>query len=87
MRRLSIYIIFGIVLSGFSYQIYSLDLNRRELEAKIIPLQKEYDVLSRDNEKLKQEMEYFSDPHNLEKELRARNYRKPGENLIIVAPR
>jgi cell division protein FtsB len=75
-----------MVLLAFGYQIHSLDLNRRELEAQIIPLQKEYNVLLEDNNKLKQEIEYFSDPHNLEKELRARNYRKPGENLIIVTP-
>jgi len=36
---------------------------------------------------LDEKIEYFSEPRNLEKELRARfNYRLPFEKLIIVIP-
>jgi len=43
--------------------------------------------LRADNTRLQGDVEYLSDPHNLEKELRARfNYRSPNEKLIIVVP-
>ena len=43
--------------------------------------------LESEQAKLGEDIEYYSDPHNLEKELRARfNYRSPEEKLIIVVP-
>lgn len=40
-----------------------------------------------DNASLENDYQFYSNPTNLEKELRARfNYRSPGEKMIIVVP-
>jgi len=50
-------------------------------------IKSQYDEMQVDSDRLKGDIEYLSDPHNLEKELRARfNYRSPNEKLIIVVP-
>ena len=49
---------------------------------------KELTLVETDNSDLKEKIAYYSNPRNLEKELRARfNYRFPNEKLIIVVPK
>jgi len=50
-------------------------------------LSEEIELVEGDNSKISEKIDYFSEPRNLEKELRARfNYRLPFEKLIIVIP-
>lgn len=56
----------------------------KELEA----LREKVEKAKSDNDRLRADIEYYSRTENLEKELRARfNYRKVGEQMIILVPR
>ncbi len=69
------------------YELYGLNLESLRAQADFSNLNSEKQALVKDNEALRADIKYFSDPHNLEKELRARfNVRLPGEKLIIVVP-
>ena len=86
MRQI-VYIFFGIAIIFLSYHIYNDNAVRLELAEELANLKQSVQGIEEDNNKLKDDTEYFSDPHNLEKELRARfNYRAPNEKMIIVAP-
>ena len=82
-----VYISFAVAMIFLSYHIYNANLVRADLAGKLGNLQSSVEGIEKDNEKLKGDIEYFSDPHNLEKELRSRfNYRAPNEKMIIVVP-
>lgn len=85
--KLLLYIVFAIVVAGLSYQLYGAEIERREVLADLNETTDEMEELESVNKELKQDIEYLSNPHNLEKELRARfNYRAPNEDLIIIVP-
>jgi len=86
MKKL-IYIVFFIFFGAIAYQIYKIDIDRRGLVRETAVVTDELDFVEEDSGNLREKIEYFSDPRNLEKELRARfNYRLPFEKLIIVIP-
>lgn len=87
MKRLIIYLIFTAVVVVLGYELYGLNLEALEVKNKLIDLDSAKDAILKDNEKLKQDIDYFSEPYNLEKELRAKfNIKLPGEKLIIIIP-
>ncbi len=87
MRRL-IYIIFGIILIGFLVQVYKMGSEGWALRKEVKEVDKELTLVGTDTNDLKEKISYYSNPRNLEKELRARfNYRFPNEKLIIVVPK
>ena len=58
-----------------------------ELNKNIVHRQNFDDTNLKDNDKLEEDIEYFKDPRNLEKEARARfNYRAPNEKMIMIVP-
>ena len=83
----AIYIAFIIFFGVIAYQVYKIDIDRRGLVRETAVVTDELDFVEDDSGKLREQIEYFSHPRNLEKELRARfNYRLPFEKLIIVIP-
>ncbi|MBI1838882.1 MAG: septum formation initiator family protein [Candidatus Colwellbacteria bacterium] len=87
MRKIIIYSLSALVSVVLGYEIYGLNSSYRDLGNKLKELDSAYEALTADNAKLREKIEYFSEPHNLEKELRERfNYKNPGEKLIIVTP-
>ncbi len=85
--RIIIVIILSIILTAFLVQLYFINKERGELQVKLDDLSSRFATLSQENIDLQSEIEYFSQPENLEKELRAKfNYRKPGEEMIIIVP-
>ncbi len=85
--RRSIYVVFIAILGVLFSLGYKANKNRLLLVGQISDIRKEVESIKSDNDALYKKIDYFSDPHNLEKELRARfNYRLPGEKLIIVVP-
>ncbi len=51
-------------------------------------LEEKVNAAKEDNAKFRAELDYYSDPANLEKEFRARfNYKESGEKMIIIVPR
>jgi len=88
MRRFWVYIVLFALLGILGFQVYKVDSERTVLTDEFNKMNTQADSLATENDKLKQNIDYFSDPHNLEKELRSRfNYRLPWENMIIVVPK
>lgn len=72
---------------GIGVQVYFLASERNVLLADLKETTDKESSLEKENTMLRAEIEYFSKPENLEKEFRARfNYKKPGEEMIIVVP-
>ena len=87
MKRL-VYIIFGLILLGLLVQVYKMGSEGWTLRKEAKEVDKELTLVETDNSDLKEKIAYYSNPRNLEKELRARfNYRLPNEKLIIVVPK
>ncbi len=88
MQRLWIYIVLFAVAGFLGFQVYKVDQNRRTLTDEFDKMKAQANNLAAENQKLQQNIDYFSDPYNLEKELRSKfNYRLPWENLIIIVPK
>lgn len=68
-------------------QIFLTLKERDQLKVKLNNLNSRLGVLLKENADLRLEIEYFSHPENLEKELRQKfNYKKPGEKMMIITP-
>ncbi|MBN2198005.1 septum formation initiator family protein [Candidatus Wolfebacteria bacterium] len=86
MKIITIIILF-LVLVGLSIEIYFIFRDNNQLSAELNNLNLRLEALMDENKKLQSDIEYFSYPENLEKELRLKfNYKKPGEEMIIVVP-
>ncbi len=87
MRKSITYPVFIVISLILGYEVYKLNLGAEDVQGKFNKLNSEKEVLLKENEKLRQDIGYFSNPHNLEKELRARfNVKNSYEKLIIVVP-
>ncbi len=87
MQKIITYAASLLVITYLGYQVYVLQSERFGIKGEFEEIQTQYNELQTDNKRLQGDIEYLSDPHNLEKELRARfNYRSPNEKLIIVVP-
>lgn len=87
MKRL-VYIIFGVILVVLLVQVYKMGSEEWALSKEVKEVNKELELVETDSADLKEKIGYYSNPRNLEKELRARfNYRLPNEKLIIVVPK
>lgn len=68
-------------------QAYNLVRERMGLKNKLSAVMTEAEKLEKENGALLGDIEYFSNPKNLAKEIKAKfNYKNPGEKLIIVVP-
>jgi cell division protein FtsB len=85
--RVFVIIILSIILAAVFVQMYFIFKERNRLKADLDNLDNRLQALVKENIDLKSEIEYFSHPENLEKELRERfNYKNPGEKMMIVVP-
>jgi len=85
--RLVIIIILCLVLIGVSAQIYFILKESNGLKKDLDDLNGRIGVLAKENSDLKSDIEYFSNPENLEKELKSKfNYKEAGEKMMIVVP-
>ncbi|MEK7590472.1 MAG: hypothetical protein AAB454_02050 [Patescibacteria group bacterium] len=83
--------IITIILSGLFIvvviQVYNLVREKIELKDKLSAVMTEAGKLETENGALLGDIEYFGNPKNLAKEIKAKfNYKNPGEKLIIVVP-
>lgn len=83
--------IITIVLAAFCIvviiQVYNLVREKIGLTNKLSAVTAEAEKLETENGALLGDIEYFSNPKNLAKEIKAKfNYKNPGEKLIIVVP-
>jgi len=86
MRFLRILAIIAII--GFlGWGLFNLEKQSRGLEAKIKNLQTDATAFEKENQIIKDNIEYYSHPENLIKELKSLfNYRQPGEKMLIIIP-
>jgi cell division protein FtsB len=76
---------FAIIFLGV--KIYGFWRQERDLSAQLADIQARFDKTQADNQNLQQDLEYLSNPANLEKELRTRfNYKTPGETMVVIVP-
>ncbi len=80
-------IILSALLCVIGLQSYRLFMQSKDLQKDADKLSEQAETLRRDNNQLQADLQYLSQPENVEKELRAQgNYRRPDESLIIVVP-
>jgi len=80
-------IILVIVLIGISVQIYFILKERNQLKTELDGLSSRLASVTKENSDLNSDIEYFSYPENLQKELKAKfNYKNPGEKMMIITP-
>jgi len=85
--RVFIVIILSIILSAILAQSYFFVKERNRLKTDSDNLNSRLQALLKENADLQSDIEYFSHPENLEKELKSRfNYKKPGEKMMIIVP-
>jgi len=80
-------VIFLVVGLFLGFGIYRLNLRNKRLKAEVNDLSAELKVIEDENQDLSSKIEFFKEPENLLKELKSQfNYRKEGEEMIIVVP-
>lgn len=80
-------VIFASVLIAvfLGVQLFNFYKSNSELSVKLKTASAETVSLQSENEKLKADLLYFTEPENLAKELKAKfDYKKPGEKLIKI---
>jgi len=82
---ISILLIAAIAFLG--WQFFNLYIKNISLENSSDELNNEISSIKTENKDLASDINYFSNPENLEKELKSKtNYRKSDETMIIVIP-
>jgi len=76
-----------IMITVLSVQFYHFYQQRRQLESDLTRVNKQYELLVRENAQLQADLNYFSNPENLAKEFKSKfDYKRPGEKLMIIVP-
>jgi cell division protein FtsB len=87
MRFIVVVGILALVLVAVVIQGYLIFQERNKLKETLSDLDSRLEALLSENAKLRSELEYFSHPENLEKELRSKfNYHYPDEKMMIIVP-
>lgn len=87
MRQI-IAILLAVIMVLLIVQIYNLNSKKAFLKTNLSKVNDQVENLEKENRNLQADLEYFTDPLNLAKELKSKfNYKRPGEKLIIVVPR
>ncbi len=85
--RVFVITVLCIILAALSVQMYLIFKERNRLKTDLDDLDNRLQALVKENADLQSEIEYFSHPENLEKELREKfNYKRSDEKMIIVVP-
>ncbi len=80
-------IVFMVIAGIVGWGLLSLYQSRNAADKQAAALKAQYDKLQEQNQNLSSEVQYFQNPANLVKQLKAQtNYKNPGEGLIIVVP-
>lgn len=84
------YITIGIlvvVIVAISVQLVGLFGKGYGMGKQLRASKEKMEALSKENEELQAQLDYFSHEENLEKELRSKfNYKKPDEKVMIITP-
>ncbi len=85
--KIAVVAILVVFLGVLGNEIYFFSQKNAENESQYQKIKAELGQAQTDLEKTKADLNYYANPANLEKELRARfNYRLGGEKMIIIVP-
>jgi len=80
--------ILSALLFVLSVQIYSFLGREKQAEEEFSEFKTKLENAKLDQSKFQAELDFYMNPANLEKELRARfNYKEPDEKMLIIVPR
>jgi|SRR3989344_2315175 len=83
--RVVLSIVGVVVFSFISYGAIRIHGRNVALEQQLSGLQSQVASLEAENIRFQEDIDFYSQPENLEKEARARlNLKKPGETLVII---
>ena len=83
--RIAILVILVIILIAVGWEIFSMARENKRVKDDFEKLVNQFDSVKKENDTLKEELDYYSKPENLIKELRARfNYKISDEKMIII---
>ena len=75
------------VIGFLGWGLFNLGKQSRDLETKMKDLQITATAFEKENKTIKDNLEYYSHPENLLKELKSLfNYRQPEEKMMIIIP-
>lgn len=78
-------IIAALIVIATAVQLYHLREERAKLNASVAKTSEEFKTITKENDKLEEEIAYLKNPANLEREARAQfNYAAPNEKLLII---
>lgn len=87
MKLVAVIILLALLVF-LAFQIYIFIGKEREAGQAAADFKKKLDAAKLDADRSRAEVDYYSNPANLEKELRARyNYRASDEKMMILVPR
>lgn len=87
MMKIAVAVILSIFLAVLGNEIYFFSKKNSESQVQYQKIKTDLDQAQADMEKTKTDLNYYMNPDNLEKEMRARfNYRLIGEKMIIIVP-
>jgi len=87
MLRFLKILVLSFAIIFLSWGLFNLNRQSRHLKTKINDLEATTESISKENQNFKKNIEYYSHPENLLKELKSLfNYRQPEEKLIIIIP-
>lgn len=83
--KVAILVILVVILIAVGWQVFSLAKDNKKVKDEFKKLANQLELVKKENDTLKEELDYYSKPENLVKELRARfNYKISDEKLIII---
>jgi len=83
--KMAILVILVVILIAVGWQVFSLAKDNKKVKDEFKKLANQLESVKKENDTLKEELDYYSKPENLVKELRARfNYKISDEKLIII---
>jgi len=87
MSRTIIIIILIILVIISGIELFFLFRDEKKVKNELSQINQKMQSLNEENQNLRAQIDYYSDPANLGKELKAKfNYRRPDEKMMIIVP-
>ena len=85
--KIFIIVVLLLFIGLVGYEVVNFSHQRSEARQEFEVMKAKLDEAKKENTELSAQLEYYSHPENLEKELRARfNYKRADEKIIILVP-
>ncbi len=86
--RIFLAVILGLFLLFVLVQIWTFSVKNGQVQGQLSDMSQQLNKAKADQRSIQNDYDYYSNPVNMEKELRARfNFTQPGEKTIILVPK